>query len=81
MKLEDVIEEFNEIDKPAHYCLAIDGKQVEVIKIIETVLSPEEFKGFCKGNMIKYTLRSNGKGKEKDWKKADWYSAKLRNLI
>lgn len=81
MKLEEVIEEFNEVDKPAHYHLAIDGKQIETIKIIEATLSPEEFIGFCKGNIIKYTLRSKGKGKEQDWKKADWYSAKLREKL
>lgn len=34
------------------------GDHYEVIRILKAKLSPEEFRGFCKGNVIKYLLRA-----------------------
>lgn len=36
----------------------------EVIDVIKQVLTPEEFKGFCKGNILKYRLRAGVKEHE-----------------
>ena len=44
------------INKPSHYML-MPEKQVEVIHVIKAALTPEEYQGYCKGNMIKYLLR------------------------
>lgn len=40
-------------------------------------MTPDEFKGFLKGNAIKYLARCNAKGGLEDVKKAHHYTAKL----
>ena len=65
----------NQIDHPAHY----NHGNVETIDKIKTMLTAEEFKGFLKGNIIKYIDRADYKGhKEEDLGKADWYLRKLK---
>jgi hypothetical protein len=34
----------------------------EVIDLIHDYLTPEEFRGYCKGNILKYRLRAGHKG-------------------
>ena len=58
---------------PAHYRKG----GLEVIDILEKKLTPEEFKGVCKGFAIKYILRADEKGGLEDYKKAQWYINKL----
>lgn len=58
---------------PQHYK---HGK-IEVINIMQDQLSAEEFKGFCKGLIIKYLCRADYKNKLEDYKKAQWYLNKL----
>ena len=58
---------------PAHYRKG----GLEVIDILEAKLSPEEFKGVCKGFAIKYILRADMKGGLEDYQKAQWYINKL----
>ncbi len=56
---------------PDHY--NVPG-QKETIDIIKDSLTPEEFRGFCVGNMIKYRDRAKHKGHEsQDMAKAKWY--------
>ncbi len=43
------------------------------------MLSPEEFKGFLKGNVIKYRYRANLKNGKEDLEKADNYAYYLIN--
>ena len=53
------------VKNPPHYKVELkDGRDIEVVDIIEAVLTEEEFKGFTKGNAIKYILRAGKKGKE-----------------
>jgi hypothetical protein len=53
------------VDHPAHYNQHPSG--VEVIRITEHL-------NFCKGNVVKYVLRSGYKGDEiEDLRKAAWY--------
>lgn len=48
---------------------------VQPIEIMQMYLSKEEFEGFLKGNVIKYSLRSNYKGQKlKDVDKAYQYA-------
>ena len=50
----------------------------ECIKVLESWLSPEEYKGFLKGNTIKYLCRAGKKDEIiQELKKADWYINKL----
>ena len=59
------------VHSPSHY--NIPGTGVEVIDVIQGILSPEEFKGYCYGNVIKYILRAPNKGGAEDFKKAQVY--------
>lgn len=57
---------------PSHYRL--DGlKGVETIDVIKAVLGQEGFKKFCRGNTLKYLIRSDKKNGEEDLKKAAVY--------
>jgi len=58
------------VNSPKHY--TVGG--IEVIDIIEAKLTKEEYIGYLKGNIIKYTLRSSFKGNlVQDMEKADVY--------
>jgi len=72
-----------------HECVSIDAHQVDYYKVggIETIdfiqakLNKEEYKGFLKGNVIKYVSRAAHKGDEKgDYKKAVYYLNKLIDM-
>ena len=54
---------------PEHY------KQggMQVIDILKAKMSSEEFKGFCKGNVLKYVMREAHKNGVEDLKKAQVY--------
>lgn len=72
-KLNDVVEGSNRT--PEHY-QGTDG--IDVIDFLYQQLSFEEFKGYMKGNMIKYPVRSSRKGNEKeDIQKAYDYAGRL----
>ena len=62
---------------PLHYKV---GK-IEVINILEDQLSEEEFRGFCKGLIVKYICRAEHKNHLEDYKKAQWYLNKLIEVI
>ena len=55
--------------KPSHY--AVGG--IETIDFIRAKLTKEEYKGYCKGNVIKYLSRADYKGGVEDLKKAAKY--------
>ena len=62
------------VEHPAHY----GGKDnpYETIKVLEAVMSPEAFRGFCVGNAWKYLSRAGKKDPAKLWEdleKAHWY--------
>lgn len=63
------------VNNPAHYT---DGK-IECIDYIKDKLTPEEFKGFCKGNALKYISRAgkkNANAEAIDIQKCIWYLKK-----
>ena len=62
------------VNQPAHY----NNGKVECIDGIEASMSPDEFKGYLKGNLLKYVWRYQYKGKPiEDLRKARWYLEKL----
>ena len=63
------IEEVDEVNHPPHYLVG----GIEVIDYIKAKLTPEEFRGYLKGNVIKYISRADHKNGIVDWNKADWY--------
>lgn len=59
----------DDVNHPPHYKMG----DVECIDAIQSALTEEEFRGYCKGNVIKYTWRERHKGGEKSLRKALWY--------
>lgn len=52
----------------------LPGLNIESIDVLRAALTPEEFKGFCKGNALKYLIRAGKKDDElQDLKKAGVY--------
>ena len=63
------IKKNNPVTRPSHYTSG--GLEVKII--LKKKLTPEEFKGFCKGNVLKYVLRAEYKNGVEDYKKAMQY--------
>lgn len=58
---------------PSHYCQG----GIECIKAIEASMTPEEFQGYCKGNVMKYIWRFREKNGLEDLKKARVYLERM----
>jgi len=62
------------VNNPDHY----NTGNVECIEAIEESMTPEAFRGYLKGNCMKYLWRMSYKGKAKeDTLKAQWYLNRL----
>lgn len=62
------------VNHPSHYTTGT----IECIEAIKASMTPEEFKGFLKGNVMKYVFRYRLKGKPlQDLQKAQWYMDRL----
>jgi hypothetical protein len=59
------------VNHPAHY--GGEDNPYETIKVLKAKLTPEEFRGFCVGNALKYIVRAPDKGGDQDLQKAVWY--------
>ncbi len=79
--LEDIIARQDEEDmvgKPKHY----NSGNIECIDAIEESMSSHAFKGYLKGNCMKYLWRYDYKGKQvEDLQKAGWYLNKLTEMV
>jgi hypothetical protein len=63
------------VNQPPHY--KVGG--IEVIDFIQAKLTPEEFRGYLKGNVLKYTSRAGHKDDARqDIGKLVWYATKLQ---
>lgn len=61
---------------PSHY-----KNTIETIDAIEASMTPEAFRGYLKGNILKYVTRYEKKNEVEDLKKANWYLSKLINTF
>lgn len=61
------------VNHPKHYTAG----GIECIEAIEAALTPEEFRGYIKGNAIKYAWRERHKGGDESLRKAMWYLDRL----
>lgn len=81
--LEDIIarqdeEEEDMVGAPKHY----NSGNIECIDAIEESMSSHAFKGYLKGNCMKYLWRYDYKGKQvEDLQKAGWYLRKLTAMV
>jgi hypothetical protein len=66
----------DEVNSPVHY----NQGSVECIDAIQAALSAEEWRGFLKGQILKYTWRERHKGGKNDILKADFYLNKLKEV-
>lgn len=65
------------VNHPPHY--TVGG--IEVIDYIQAKLTPEEFRGYLKGNVLKYTSRAGHKDDAvQDVDKLVWYANKLKTV-
>lgn len=60
----------DDVEHPAHYTQG----SIECIDAIRAALTPEEFRGYCKGAMIKYIWRERMKGGNQSLRKAVAYA-------
>lgn len=63
------------VNHPPHYMAG----GIETIDAIEAALTAEEFRGYCKGNALKYVWREKHKGQNESLRKAIWYLNRLVN--
>jgi hypothetical protein len=71
-EVEDVV------NNPDHY----NTGNIECIEAIEESMSSVAFKGYLKGNCMKYLWRYDYKGKQvEDLQKAGWYLNKLTEMV
>ena len=69
--------EFDTINNPSHY----NTGSIECIEAIDECMNIEQFKGYLRGNCLKYLWRFDYKGKPlEDLKKSRWYLDKLISL-
>ncbi|CAH8718452.1 DUF3310 domain-containing protein [Paenibacillus melissococcoides] len=61
--------EHDPVVRPSHY--TVGG--IETIEIIRAKLTAEEFRGYCKGNVLKYVCRERWKGGDEDLRKTQKY--------
>lgn len=73
MFIERLVENHDVVNSPKHYT----NGELEVIDILQDKLTSQEFEGFLKGNILKYTFREGIKNGTEDMKKGAWYMSKL----
>ena len=59
----------DKVNHPSHYTFG----SIEVIAYIRDKMSPDEFQGYCMGNILKYVSRHKHKNGVEDLKKAQVY--------
>ena len=64
-----IMQKPDNVNSPSHYT----NGDIEVIDYIRDKLSPEQFTGFCLGNVLKYVSRSRFKNGTEDLQKAEVY--------
>lgn len=64
------------VNHPNHY----NSYSREVIDTMQGSMTKEEFKGYLKGNVMKYINRYQFKNGVEDLKKAQWYLNKLTEV-
>lgn len=70
-------EKLDMVSSPPHYRQG----GIECIDAIEAALTPEEFRGYCKGNALKYCWRLGLKGdRVEDAQKAVWYLNRMEKV-
>lgn len=79
--VKDILDNYvqpDPVNHPAHYTHG----GIETIDFIQAKLTPEEFRGYLKGNILKYGSRIGHKDNDmQDAGKLAWYTNKLRSIL
>jgi len=73
----EIRKEGDRVNHPSHYTQGV----IETIDYMESCLTPEEFCGGCKMNVLKYVSREKFKNGVEDLKKAQWYLDRLIDYL
>jgi hypothetical protein len=74
----EATEEEDVVNRPKHY----NTGDIECIDAIKESMSSVAYKGYLKGNSLKYLWRYDYKGKQvEDLQKAQWYLNKLTGVV
>ena len=65
------------VNAPPHYRQG----DIECIDAIRAALTEEEFRGYLKGNALKYVWRERHKGGDQDLRKAEWYLSRIETEL
>ena len=66
------------VNHPSHY----NQGGIETIDLIKLMLTPEEYRGYLKGNIIKYRERAPYKGNtDQDYAKAKFYYDEVKDDV
>ena len=80
-QISPLLQKSDPVKHPKHYMLC----GTEVIDIIKKTLTPEEYKGYVLGNILKYRLRAGKKGEadkiQEDIAKALQYEAMYNEIL
>lgn len=66
------------VNSPSHYA---DGNGIECIEAIEACMGIYAFKGFLRGNCMKYLWRYEQKNGLEDLRKCKWYLERLIGVL
>jgi len=73
------VDEFDPVQRPAHYMGTFKGQEIQVIDVIESFGLAEDY---YLGNAVKYILRAKKKGNlTQDLRKAVWYLLRKANEL
>jgi hypothetical protein len=64
---------YDEVKNPQHYT----SGEIEFLDALKSSLTNEEWRGFLKGNVMKYVWREGNKGGPQDLAKAMFYLSRL----
>lgn len=68
-------DEIDAVNHPPHY----NQHDMECIDVLRVLLTEDEFRGFCLGNMLKYRWRAGDKGDAgEDMAKSKWYEGRVK---
>lgn len=68
-----MVEDFDNVNRPSHYA----SGEIECIEAIKAQMTPEEYQGYLRGNVVKYMWRWREKGGVESLRKARWYLDRL----
>lgn len=66
------------VNSPPHYR---EGGGIECIDAIRAALTEDEFRGYLKGNCLKYVWRERHKNGLQDIQKLGWYASELASFV